>query len=109
MLACNRLTGGGGWSSAKGGVSPTHHVHYMGGNPGTVIVRYQNYVKADDIEIFYRGHPIAGTGGPRSWSGEIRFDWKPIPGDHSVDVVVTGSMWGTRWTYYITCPLPAAN
>ena len=82
----------------------THHVHYLGDTPGAVKITYNNNVKPDDIEVVYRGQLIAGTGGPRSGRGEIRFDWSPVGGDYSVDVVVTGTLWGTRWHYSITCP-----
>ena len=49
-------------------------------------------------------HVTPGTGGPRSGRGGFGFDWKPVAGDYSVDVVVTGEMWGTRWTYAMVCP-----
>ena len=62
------------------------------------------FVKPDDLKVIYRGQVIAGTGGPRSSRGEIRFDWKPVARDYAVDVVVTGDMWGTRWTYAMSCP-----
>jgi hypothetical protein len=47
---------------------------------------------------------LAGTHGPRSGRGGFGFDWHPVAGDYSVDVIVTGEMWGTRWTYALSCP-----
>jgi len=98
------------WSIESRGEGVTHHLHYLGDQPGLVKIKYNLYVKPDDIRVIYRGQVIAGTGGPRSGRGEIRFDWKPLAGDYSVDVVVTGDIWGTRWNYAITCPgQPAAS
>ena len=42
-----------------------------------------------------------GFGGGR---GGFGFDWNPVAGDYSVDVIVTGEQWGTRWNYAISCP-----
>ena len=32
------------------------------------------------------------------------FNWNPVAGDYSVDVIVTGEQWGTRWKYAMACP-----
>lgn len=97
QLPCN-------WSGDSGGEGVTHHRHYLGDRPGFVAINYNLYVKPDDIKVIYRGQVLAGTGGPRSGRGGFGFDWKPVAGDYSVDVVVTGEMWGTRWTYAMVCP-----
>lgn len=97
MLPCN-------WSGDSGGEGVTRNRHYLGEKPGFVGINYNLYVKPDDIKVIYRGQVISGTGGPRSGRGGFGFDWKPVAGDYSVDVVVTGEMWGTRWTYSMTCP-----
>ncbi len=97
MLPCN-------WSGDSGGEGITRNKHYLGDRPGFVALNYNLYVKPDDIEVYYRGQRIAGTGGPRSFRGGFGFNWNPVAGDYSVDVVVTGEMWGTRWTYAISCP-----
>lgn len=97
QLPCN-------WSGDSGGEGVTHHRHYLGDKPGFVAINYNLYVKPDDIKVIYRGQVLAGTGGPRSGRGGFGFDWKPVAGDYSVDVVVTGEMWGTRWTYAMVCP-----
>jgi hypothetical protein len=97
MLPCN-------WSGDSGGEGVTRNRHYLGDKPGFVGINYNLYVKPDDIKVIYRGHVLAGTGGPRSGRGGFGFDWRPVAGDYSVDVVVTGEMWGTRWTYAMTCP-----
>ncbi|MBV8188868.1 MAG: hypothetical protein JOY64_03740 [Alphaproteobacteria bacterium] len=97
MLPCN-------WSGDSGGEGVTHHRHYLGDKPGFVGINYNLYVKPDDIKVVYRGQVIAGTGGPRSGRGGFGFDWRPVAGDYSVDVIVTGEMWGTRWTYAMSCP-----
>ncbi len=97
MLPCN-------WSGDSGGEGVTRNKHYLGDRPGFVAINYNLYVKPDDIEVYYRGQRIAGTGGPRSGRGGFGFDWHPVAGDYSVDVVVTGEMWGTRWTYALSCP-----
>ena len=87
-----------------GGEGVTRNRHYLGDKPGFVGINYNLYVKPDDIKVIYRGQVLAGTGGPRSGRGGFGFDWKPVAGDYSVDVVVTGEMWGTRWTYAMVCP-----
>ena len=92
------------WSGDSGGEGVTRNRHYLGDKPGFVALNYQLFVRPDDIKVFYRGHQIAGTGGPRSGRGGFGFDWKPVAGDYSVDVVVTGEIWGTRWNYSISCP-----
>jgi hypothetical protein len=97
MLPCD-------WSGDSGGEGVTRNRHYLGDKPGFVAINYNLYVKPDDIKVIYRGQVIAGTGGPRSGRGGFGFDWNPVAGDYSVDVVVTGEMWGTRWTYAMSCP-----
>ena len=97
QLPCN-------WSGDSGGEGVTRNKHYLGDKPGFVAINYNLYVKPDDIKVVYRGQVIAGTGGPRSGRGGFGFDWKPVAGDYSVDVIVTGEMWGTRWTYSMVCP-----
>ncbi len=97
QLPCN-------WSGDSGGEGITRNRHYLGDKPGFVAINYNLYVKPDDIKVVYRGQVIAGTGGPRSGRGGFGFDWRPVAGDYSVDVVVTGEMWGTRWTYAMVCP-----
>lgn len=97
MLPCD-------WSGDSGGEGVTRNRHYLGDKPGFVAINYNLYVKPDDIKVVYRGQVIAGTGGPRSGRGGFGFDWNPVAGDYSVDVIVTGEMWGTRWTYAMSCP-----
>lgn len=97
QLPCN-------WSGDSGGEGVTRNRHYLGDKPGFVGINYNLYVKPDDIRVVYRGQVIAGTQGPRSGRGGFGFDWKPVAGDYSVDVIVTGEMWGTRWTYAMVCP-----
>ncbi|MBS0521401.1 MAG: hypothetical protein JSR90_22070 [Proteobacteria bacterium] len=92
------------WSGDSGGEGVTRNRHYLGDKPGFVAINYNLYVKPDDIKVIYRGQVIAGTGGPRSGRGGFGFDWNPVAGDYSVDVIVTGEMWGTRWTYTMSCP-----
>jgi hypothetical protein len=92
------------WSGESGGEGVTRHKHYLGETPGFVGINYDLYVRPDDIKVIYRGQILAGTGGPRSGRGGFGFDWNPVAGDYSVDVVVTGEMWGTRWTYRMSCP-----
>ena len=97
QLPCN-------WSGDSGGEGVTRNKHFLGDKPGFVAINYNLYVKPDDIKVIYRGQVLAGTGGPRSGRGGFGFDWRPVAGDYSVDVVVTGEMWGTRWTYAMVCP-----
>ena len=97
QLPCN-------WSGDSGGEGVTRNRHYLGDRPGFVGINYNLYVKPDDIKVVYRGQVINGTGGPRSGRGGFGFDWKPVAGDYSVDVIVTGEMWGTRWTDAMVCP-----
>lgn len=92
------------WSGDSGGEGVTRNRHYLGDKPGFVALNYQLFVRPDDIKVIYRGQQIAGTGGPRSGRGGFGFDWRPVAGDYSVDVIVTGEIWGTRWTYSISCP-----
>jgi hypothetical protein len=97
MLPCD-------WSGDSGGEGVTRNRHYLGDKPGLVAINYNLYVKPDDIKVMYRGQMLAGTHGPRSGRGGFGFDWHPVAGDYSVDVIVTGEMWGTRWTYAMSCP-----
>jgi hypothetical protein len=97
MLPCD-------WAGDSGGEGVTRNRHYLGDRPGFVSINYNLYVKPDDIRVMYRGQMIAGTHGPRSGRGGFGFDWHPVAGDYSVDVIVTGEMWGTRWTYQMSCP-----
>jgi hypothetical protein len=92
------------WSGDSGGEGVTHNKHYLGDKPGFVALNYQLFVAPDDIRVMYRGRQIAGTGGPRSGRGGFGFDWNPVAGDYSVDVIVTGPHMGTRWNYAIACP-----
>jgi hypothetical protein len=97
QLPCN-------WAGDSGGEGVTRNKHYLGDKPGFVAINYNLYVRPDDIKVIYRGQVLAGTGGPRSGRGGFGFDWKPVAGDYSVDVVVTGEMLGTRWNYAMACP-----
>lgn len=97
MLPCD-------WSGDSGGEGVTRNKHYLGDKPGFVAINYNLFVKPDDIKVIYRGQVIAGTHGPRSGRGGFGFDWRPVAGDYSVDVIVTGEMWGTRWNYAMSCP-----
>jgi hypothetical protein len=97
MLSCD-------WSGDSGGEGVTRNRHYLGDRPGFVVINYNMYVKPDDLRVVYRGQVIAGTYGPRSGRGGFGFDWHPVAGDYSVDVIVTGELWGTRWTYAMACP-----
>lgn len=92
------------WSGDSGGEGVTRNRHYLGDKPGFVALNYQLFVRPDDIRVFYRGQQLAGTGGPRSGRGGFGFDWNPVAGDYSVEVVVTGEQLGTRWNYMISCP-----
>ncbi|WP_439612960.1 hypothetical protein [Reyranella sp.] len=92
------------WSGDSGGEGVTRNKHYLGDKPGFVALNYQLFVRPDDIRVMYRGQNIAGTGGARSGRGGFGFDWNPVAGDYSVDVIVTGEQWGTRWNYAISCP-----
>lgn len=92
------------WSGDSGGEGVTRNKHYLGDKPGFVALNYQLFARPDDIRVMYRGQNIAGTGGPRSGRGGFGFDWNPVAGDYSVDVIVTGEQWGTRWNYAISCP-----
>ncbi|MBI3198676.1 MAG: hypothetical protein HYZ40_14460 [Rhodospirillales bacterium] len=97
QLPCN-------WAGDSGGEGVTRNKHYLGDKPGFVAINYNLYVRPDDIRVVYRGQVLAGTGGPRSGRGGFGFDWKPVGGDYSVDVIVTGEMLGTRWNYAMACP-----
>ncbi|NQW50206.1 MAG: hypothetical protein HQ465_03090 [Rhodospirillales bacterium] len=92
------------WSGDSGGEGVTRNKHYLGDKPGFVALNYQLFVRPDDIKVMYRGQQLAGTGGPRGGRGGFGFDWNPVAGDYSVDVIVTGEQWGTRWNYAISCP-----
>jgi hypothetical protein len=97
------------WTSDSSSEGITHHLHYLGDKPGLVRIKYNMYVKPDDIKVMYRGQLIGGTGGPRSGRGQFSFVWNPVADDYVVDVVVTGEMWGTRWSYAMTCPVAASS
>jgi hypothetical protein len=97
QLPCN-------WAGDSGGEGVTRNKHYLGDKPGFVAINYNLFVRPDDIKVIYRGQVLAGTGGPRSGRGGFGFDWKPVGGDYSVDVVVTGEQMGTRWNYAMNCP-----
>ncbi|HQS15326.1 MAG: hypothetical protein B7Y08_22280 [Rhodospirillales bacterium 24-66-33] len=92
------------WAGDSGGEGVTRNKHYLGDKPGFVALNYQLFQRPDDIKVIYRGQQIAGTGGPRGGRGGFGFDWNPVAGDYSVDVIVTGEQWGTRWNYAIACP-----
>jgi hypothetical protein len=92
------------WSGDSGGEGVTRNKHYLGDKPGFVTINYNLYVRPDEIKVMYRGQQIAGTRGPRSGRGGFGFDWRPVDGDYSVDVVVIGEILGTRWTYAMACP-----
>jgi hypothetical protein len=97
QLPCN-------WAGDSGGEGVTRNRHYLGPTPGFVGINYNLFARPDDIRVFYHGQQIAGTGGPRSGRGGFGFNWNPVGGDYSVDVVVTGEMYGTRWNYAMSCP-----
>ena len=106
LAAADFHDAGGAFGEAgdSGGEGVTRNKHYLGDKPGFVALNYQLFQRPDDIKVIYRGQQIAGTGGPRSGRGGFGFDWNPVAGDYSVDVIVTGEQWGTRWNYAIACP-----
>ena len=87
QLPCN-------WAGNSGGEGVTRNKHYLGDKPGFVGINYNLFVRPDDVKVIYRGQVLAGTGGPRSGRGGFGFDWKPVAGDYSVDVIVTGDTVG---------------
>ena len=93
------------WSGDSGGEGVTRNKHYLGDKPGFVAINYKLFVRPDDIKVMYRGQVLAGTGGPRSGRGGFGFDWNPVAGDYSVDVIVTGDR---CWARAGTTPLPRA-
>src|SRR5260370_21939430 len=102
MLPCN-------WSVNSGSEGETHHLHDLGDTPGRVKIKYNLYTKPDDIKVIYRRQVIAGTGGPRSGRGEIRFRWHPGAQEYSVEVAVTGSLWGPRCIYSMCGPVAMSS
>jgi hypothetical protein len=92
------------WSGDSGGEGVTRNKHYLGDKPGFVTINYNLYVRPDEVKVMYRGQQIAGTRGPRSGRGGFGFDWRPVDGDYSVDVIVIGEIFGTRWQYAMACP-----
>ena len=92
------------WAGDSGGEGITRNKHHLGDKPGFVTINYNLFVRPDEIMVMYRGQQIAGTRGPRSGRGGFGFDWRPVDGDYSVDVIVVGEIQGTRWNYAMACP-----
>jgi hypothetical protein len=97
--ACCRATGQGD----SGGEGVTRNKHYLGDKPDSwdqlqpvcPAGRHQGDLSRPDAGRHAR---------PRSGRGGFGFNWNPVAGDYSVDVIVTGEMWGTRWKYAMACP-----
>ena len=102
MLSCD-------WSGNSGGEGVTRNKHYLGDRPGRVSISYETYSIPDDIKVMYRDQQLTGTDGPRSGCGTLDFDWNPVAGVYSVDVIVTGEQSGTIWSYSMSCPGVSRN
>lgn len=81
-----------------------HNKHYLGDKPGFVIINYNLLERPDHIKVIHHGKVIASSPGPGGGRGSFGFDWKPVDGEYSIDVVATGAMFGTRWMYAMACP-----
>ena len=97
QLPCNAATN-------SGGEGVTRNRHFLGDTPGTVTVSYDMYTQPDDLRAVYQDSILATTGGARSGTGTLSFQWRPVPPDYSVEVIVTGPEAGTTWTYTVACP-----
>lgn len=88
----------------SGGAGVTRTRHFLGPDPGHATLEYNTLRVPDRVDVYYRGRLIATTGGPTSGRGAISFDWRPQGNDYTVEVVVTGDDFQTRWAYVLGCP-----
>lgn len=95
--------------SQSGGRGVTSNRHYLGPDPGRVVLGYNTRSEPDRIRVLHRGQVIAETGFV-SGTGSIAFDWRPpanaMPEDLVVTVEVTGrpGSSSTVWNYRLACP-----
>lgn len=90
--------------AGNGGEGVPRNTHYLGDKPGFVIINYNLLERPDHIKVIHHGKVIASSPGPGGGRGAFGFDWKPVDGAYSIDVVATGAMFGTRWMYAMACP-----
>jgi hypothetical protein len=90
----------------SGGAGVTRTRHFLGSRPGHVSLDYNTLRLPDQVDVYYRGRLVASTGRSVSWRGSIDFDWRPVGNDYTVEVVVTGDLPNTRWSYVLNCPKP---
>lgn len=78
--------------------------HFLGEAPGFVIVNYNTSMHPVDIRVIYRGQTLTSTKGFQMGRGGISFDWRPLPGYYSVEVLLSGQRPDSRLAYSILCP-----
>ncbi len=88
----------------SGGAGETRTLHFLGPNPGSVTLDYDNRRRPDSIVVRYRGRVLARTRGMVSGEGRITFDWRPQGDEQVVEVVVNGPDANTWWRYRLSCP-----
>jgi hypothetical protein len=110
-----------GVDTPAGGAGVTETTHFLGSNPGRVIVTFEMYGVQDKMEIFYEGNLVAATSpGPDgknvpggnilnpgfvSDQGNLSFDYFGPPRATSFMIRMTGPD-GTEWNYKFNCPVP---
>lgn len=93
---CNQAT-------SSGGHGVTTNTHFLGVDPGTVVVSYSMYNAPDEMSIVYNGEIIESTGGKVSGNGSLSFYFGG-EAPYEYQIVVIGGQSGTLWDYVASCP-----
>lgn len=94
----------------SGGQGRTVTRHYLGPTPGPVTLTWDMHRYPDEIQVLYKGRPIAGSNGAVQFRGGTTFNWNPPPNgsgeDYTVTIVVNGDPTHsqTEWEYSLGCP-----
>ena len=95
----------------SGGRGITETRHFLGPQPGRVVLDMDTLTFPDRIRVYHKGRLLSETPGFVSGRGMLTFDWTPPPGNRPEDQVVTVEVTGdpsgrnTQWRYTLGCPV----
>ncbi|OBR67749.1 hypothetical protein A7K91_08420 [Paenibacillus oryzae] len=95
-----------GLANNSGGGARTEKDHEMGNKAGNVVITYDMYGVADQMDVYYQGQLLASTNGEVQNKGSLRFHYSPVGGVTQIKVIMSSSAGaGTSWQYLVNCPV----
>ena len=81
------------------------NTHWLGDNPGKVVINYDMYEQKDKMDVYYDDQLVASTMQLVSELGKLEFYYPALSGKPQYcKIVMTATESGTSWTYFLNCP-----